>query len=77
MHVRSLALALMILASAGTATAEQAKTSKERLSDKAADDQRVDNCGVPPERRGPVARPDCPGKPTPAVPVTSAPPAPR
>ena len=36
------------------------KTLKERLSDKASDEQRVDNCGVPPDRRGPRPRPDCP-----------------
>lgn len=36
-----------------------AKTSKERLSDKAADEQRVDNCRVPVERRGTTPRPDC------------------
>ena len=35
------------------------KTSKERLSDKASDEQRVDNCRVPLERRGPTPRPDC------------------
>ena len=35
------------------------KTSKERLSDKASDEQRVDNCRVPVERRGPTPRPDC------------------
>jgi hypothetical protein len=28
------------------------KTGKERLSDKASDEQRVDNCKVPPERQG-------------------------
>jgi hypothetical protein len=39
--------------------AAQVKTSKERLSDKAADEQRVDNCRVPVERRGPVPRPGC------------------
>lgn len=32
-------------------------TGKERLSDKASDDQRVDNCKVPPEERGPKPRP--------------------
>jgi hypothetical protein len=37
----------------------RAKTSKERLSDKAADEQRVDNCRVPVERRGTTPRPDC------------------
>jgi hypothetical protein len=62
-----LAFALMLPASTGIAMAEQAKTSKERLSDKASDDQRLDNCGVAPERRGTKARPDCPGKPAPAV----------
>ena len=37
------------------------KTGKERLSDKASDEQRVDNCNVPPDRRGPKIRPDqCP-----------------
>ena len=34
------------------------KTGKERLSSKAADEQRVDNCKVPPELRGTTARPD-------------------
>lgn len=34
------------------------KTGKERLSDKASDEQRVDNCQVPPERQGTKARPD-------------------
>ena len=32
-------------------------TGKERMSDKASDQQRVDDCGVPPERRGAVRRP--------------------
>jgi hypothetical protein len=36
------------------------KSAKERLSDKASDEQRVDNCRVPPERRGSKPRPDCP-----------------
>ena len=35
-----------------------AKTGKERLADKASDEQRVDNCKVPPDRRGPKPRPD-------------------
>jgi hypothetical protein len=35
------------------------RTSKERLSDKASDEQRVDNCRVPIERRGRTPRPDC------------------
>jgi hypothetical protein len=31
---------------------EETKTLKERLSDKASDEQRVDNCKVPVDRRG-------------------------
>jgi hypothetical protein len=34
-----------------------AATGKERLGDKASDNQRVDDCRVPPEKRGPVKRP--------------------
>lgn len=34
------------------------KTGKERLGDKASDEQRVDNCKVPPERRGAKIRSD-------------------
>jgi hypothetical protein len=37
------------------------ETGKERLSDKASDEQRVDNCKVPPDRQGTKPRPsDCP-----------------
>jgi hypothetical protein len=37
------------------------KTGKERLSDKASDEQRVDNCKVSPERQGTKPRPSaCP-----------------
>jgi hypothetical protein len=49
-----------------SAASEQGKneTLKERLSDKASDQQRVDNCKVPPEKRGPIRRPDsCPSRP--------------
>jgi hypothetical protein len=42
--------------------AAEVKTSKERLGDKASDNQRVNNCKVPVERRGPVVRPGCPGE---------------
>jgi hypothetical protein len=65
MHAAVLALALVV--AVGSAAAQPAKTSKERLSDKASDEQRVDNCHVPPERRGAVVRPDCPEKPPPAA----------
>ena len=37
----------------------EVRTSKERLSTKAADEQRVDNCRVPAELRGPLPRPGC------------------
>jgi hypothetical protein len=39
--------------------AEPARTGKERLGGKASDEQRVDNCKVPPEQRGSKPRPDC------------------
>jgi len=35
-----------------------ARTAKERLGSKAADEQRVDNCKVAPELRGEKPRPD-------------------
>lgn len=39
------------------------KTGKERLSSKASDEQRVDNCKIPPELRGTTVRPDaCEGR---------------
>jgi hypothetical protein len=52
--------------------AEEVQTLKERLSDKASDAQRVDNCHVPVERRDNVPRPDCPGEPQTAVPSAGA-----
>ena len=38
--------------------AEPTRTGKERLGGKASDEQRVDNCKVPPDRRGVTPRPD-------------------
>ena len=38
--------------------AAPSRTGKERLGGKASDEQRVDNCKVPPDRRGPTRRPD-------------------
>lgn len=35
------------------------RTGKERLGGKHLDEQRVNNCKVPPELRGPKPRPDC------------------
>jgi hypothetical protein len=62
-----MALSLALIASVPPAIAQEAKTLKERLSDKASDAQRVDNCHVPPERRGSVPRPDCEEKVRPAT----------
>jgi hypothetical protein len=38
--------------------AEPIRTGKERLGRKSSDEQRVDNCNVPIELRGPKPRPD-------------------
>jgi hypothetical protein len=38
--------------------AQPTRTAKERLSGKASDEQRVDNCKVPVDLRGPKPRPD-------------------
>jgi hypothetical protein len=62
-------LASLIIACVTAASAESVKTSKERLSDKASDEQRIDNCRVAPDRRGAVARPDCESAPTIATPT--------
>ncbi len=51
----------------------EAKTLKERLSDKASDEQRVDNCRVPPARRGQKIRPDCASGPSPSRDVPRGP----
>ncbi|SKC89511.1 hypothetical protein SAMN05445504_5714 [Burkholderia sp. CF099] len=45
-------------AAADDTAASEPKTLKERLGDKASDDQRVDNCKVPVAERGSKARPD-------------------
>jgi len=65
--MRRIALVALLTLCAGVSFAQPVKTSKERLSDKASDDQRIDNCGVPLDRRGPEPRPDCAGKPPPAT----------
>ena len=44
------------------AAAQEIRTSKERLSRKANDEQRVDNCRVPVELRGSTPRPGCGGE---------------
>jgi hypothetical protein len=66
--LKLLVLSFALIASVPPAIAQEAQTLKERLSDKASDAQRVDNCHVPPERRGALPRPDCPEKPRPAGP---------
>jgi hypothetical protein len=50
-----------VLPAARSPMAAETKTSKERLSNKAADEQRVDNCRVPLDQRGAIPRPDCGG----------------
>ena len=73
------AAALLLTVAGSLATAQEVQTLKERLSDKASDMQRVDNCGVPVERRGTMPRPDCPEelrRPEPSV-EAGAPAAPR
>jgi len=70
-NVMALSCALIVVAP--LAIAQEAQTLKERLSDKASDAQRVDNCRVPPERRGALPRPDCPEKPRPATAEVKAP----
>ncbi|TXL82430.1 hypothetical protein FHP25_01670 [Vineibacter terrae] len=44
--------------SAPAAAAQPPLTGKERLSAKWMDEQRVDNCNVPPDKRGNRPRPD-------------------
>jgi hypothetical protein len=56
---KMLALSCAVILVLSSAMAQEAQTLKERLSDKASDAQRVDNCHVPPERRGALPRPDC------------------
>ena len=68
-----LVLSCALIASVPQAIAQEAQTLKERLSDKASDAQRVDNCRVPPERRGPLPRPDCPVQPRAAKSESKAP----
>ena len=69
------AAALLVMATA--APAQETRTLKERLSDKASDSQRVDNCRVPIERRGSIPRPDCPTKPPAAPAFATVPPSRR
>jgi hypothetical protein len=45
-------------ANAEASHVQPTRTAKERLGGKASDEQRVDNCKVPLELRGPKPRPD-------------------
>jgi hypothetical protein len=67
--VKRLAGLLLLTVAGSLAMAQEGQTLKERLSDKASDDQRVDNCHVPVERRGTKPRPDCPEEPRPPAPA--------
>lgn len=60
MPLRLVVLLCLALAGATATAAEQptVRTAKERLSGKAADEQRVNNCKVPPALRGTRPRPD-------------------
>jgi hypothetical protein len=53
------AMAMALGAGFAAGAADTTATLKERLSDKASDNQRVDNCRVPVERRGSKPRADC------------------
>ena len=55
---RQLAAALLAAAAPPPDGSAPVRTGKERLSDKGSDEQRVDDCKVPPERRGPKPRLD-------------------
>jgi hypothetical protein len=61
MRLRHIVLLCVALAGTVAHAAEQTlpvRTGKERLSGKAADEQRVDNCKVPVALRGSKPRPD-------------------
>lgn len=54
--------------------AGETRSAKERLSDKASDEQRVNDCKVPADRRGTRTRPqECGGDAGPAAPRVSEP----
>ena len=66
-HAVAWALILLVALAAPSATlraddeathAQPIRTAKERLGSKASDEQRVDNCKVPLDLRGPKPRPD-------------------
>jgi hypothetical protein len=69
--VMTFGLQVGLVAAAGSANKEgearqvpagPTRTGKERLGGKASDEQRVDNCKVPLDQRGPTPRPDSCGR---------------
>ena len=68
----TLLLAVSALAQTAPDPNAEVKTLKERLSDKASDEQRVDNCRVPPDKQGATKRPGCPGAPPNATAAATA-----
>lgn len=66
------ALGVMLLAGQGIAQQKPGVlTGKEKLAGKATDEQRVDNCKVPPTKRGPKVRPaKCQEKEAKSTPLT-------
>ncbi len=50
-------------APAPTQAAGPVRTGKERLGNKWSDEQRIDNCKVPPDKRGSRPRPDACAEP--------------
>jgi hypothetical protein len=57
-HIALLCVALAGAAAHAAEPTPPVRTGKERLSGKAADEQRVDNCKVPVAQRGSKPRPD-------------------
>jgi hypothetical protein len=56
--VASAALGATPRANGEASNVQPTRTAKERLGGKASDEQRVDNCKVPLDLRGPKPRPD-------------------
>jgi hypothetical protein len=69
----AIGLSVLATGTGESARAAEIKTLKERLFDKGSDEQRVNNCGVPPERRGTAPRPGCPAEGATSVPVVGGP----
>jgi hypothetical protein len=62
--VVAIALSPFLAQQPAAAGSPEPRTLKERLGEKWSDDQRVDNCRVPLDKRGPRPRPDsCPNPP--------------